>query len=410
MDTLVTKYYTSNDISLSFITPLPKEHQSPYNENRDKTYQEILKHTKEIYDSCNIAPTRSLSTKLKDISTGTEIEAKEIMERTKSMQEQIKEKHNQLQKIIDDLFKAEIDDKVNQSVDVLIGQILNLSQQFCNVEQIKLIRKLYDCKDMDMIIRDWDNCKKSMIQTLDIIRNHLQKKSPLVIQLRLSPPLTLENLANDGSLMYKLSELAVFGAIRDYNKDFELNIPKGIRGMINAFFPGLTLFDNILELISNSLNDMDDIESPVIRYEHFFIDLSRTNTDFYKQFETEITGIYERFGLKSMNEYLSISEENPSMALTSYATKLDRFYSQKCKNQNSTHLELTYNEKIVRLFVDTVSTKYNEDGYDNMLFDIENGYEDLTSDLRTDIVKIYKLFKRLDVGEAKKINDAFKRF
>lgn len=409
MDALLNKYYTSNDVSLSFMTPLPKEHQNPYNDNRDSTYQQILKNTKEIYDSCSISPS-SLDIKLKDMSNGSEIEAKEIMEKVQNRQEEIKAKHNQLQKIIDDLFKAEIDDKVNQSVDVLIGQILNLSQQFSNVEQIKLIRRLYDCNDMEMIIRDWDNCKKSMIQTLDIIRNHLQKKSPLVIQLRLSPPITLETLANDGSLMYKLSELAVFGAIRDYNKELQLNIPKGIRGMINAFYPGLTLFDKILELISNSLNDMNDIEPPVIRYEHFFIDLSTINIDFYKQFETEITGIYERFGVKSMNEYLSMAQENPSMALTNYATNLHKFYESKCKNQNSTHLEITYNEKILRLFVDTVSTKYSLDGYDNMILDIENGYEDLTSDLRADIVKIYKLFKRLDVGEAKKINDAFKRF
>ena len=411
MDTLLQKYYTSNDIPLSFLTSIPiaKEYLSPYNENREAMYEQILSKTKEIYDTCSNQHS-FLDNKMSAISQCSETEAKEIKDETINKHEAIKSKHAELQKIIDDLWKAEIEDKVNQSMDVLIGQILNLSQHFCNIEQIRLIRRLYNLNDMDIIIRDWDNCKKSMNLTMDNIRNHLQKKSQQVTQLRLQPHRKLESLANDGSIMPKLNELAVFGSIRCDNKEIQLNIPKGIRGMINTFFAGLTLFDQIQELISNSLNDMEDIEPPVIRYEHFFIDLSMVNIDFYKTFQPEITGIYERFGHKSLNEYLSCDQKNSSIALTIYATKLHEFYESKCKNQNSTHLEITYNEKILRLFVDAVSSKYNKDGYDNMIFDIENGYEDLTSDLKADIVKIYKLFKRLDVGEAKKINDAFKRY
>lgn len=396
LDTLLQKYYTLNDIPLKVLSPVNKDYKSPFNHTRDNAFQRVWKSTNNIF-----------KLKLQEKRYIKWENHEKYDEKLKAMNEEFSKE------IIDPMWKTEITD-TSQSGDILVKQYVTLLREFGNIENIKILRKLYSCNDMNEIILKYKHFDTIIDDTIRDQKQVLILKSQIFTRLNgLKPRHKLYSLAKTALIFKDLNELLAFGSVRRDNKEMNqhgLYIPDGIRLMIRMFYQGLTFFDKIIHLISDSLNSMDDLKSEVVSFEHFYMDLNWDEpTDFYVRFQKEITGIFERFGNKSMNEFLANAEENPSFALNKYATKLQEFYMLRCKKQNSEHLELTYNEKILRLFVDTVSTKY-KDGYDNMIFDIDNGYEDLTSDLKADISKIYKLFKRLDVGEAKKINEAYKQY
>ena len=305
-----------------------------------------------------------------------------------------------------------------------------LFKAFCHVEQVKFIRKLSLCntKNVDNIIRDWCYWKRSMFKTFHGI-NHQINIWPVIgytpkcwedissaqycpsklsvylntiseAEFKYKPYRTLEEASKDESIVEHDRELAVFGWVRHEMKP---HVPNAIHSLkdpcsvIIQFYPGHGVYDRIIDLISDKFVSMDHFDDSVKVCRLFMQRFDNENVDFYKV-----------FGAKLINQiqYLSKYQHNFSVALRNSSRNLQIVNEMIFQNHDKHQLE--FQQRALQLFVQIVSNKYNHD-YEEMIFDIENGYESLDYELKSDVAIIYKLFRMVDDEEAKQINDAFKR-
>lgn len=158
---------------------------------------------------------------------------------------------------------------------------------------------------------------------------------------------------------------------------------------------------------------------PMIDESKFGLGESPFDTEFFLRKYGQARMYLGLFGEKLMKEYLLRDRKNSSIALRNYSIKLHKLYkniyqyiiynvSAKVRTYDINFVDI-FKEEILTLFTDTVSTKYKA-GYDNLIMDIENGYEDKEFSLKSDLVIIYRLFSLIDTNEAKKLNDAWKRY